>query len=39
VFKREYAARMYGLPAYFWGRFIVDLPLRIVCPIIFATIP
>jgi hypothetical protein len=38
VFKREYASRVYGLSAYFWSRFLVDTPIRIVAPFVFSVI-
>jgi hypothetical protein len=38
VFAREYGARLYSLPAYFWSRFVVDLPFRITLPFISANI-
>ena len=34
VFQREYGSRMYGLFAYFWSRWLVDLPSHIILPII-----
>jgi ABC-2 type transporter len=38
VFKREYGSNMYGLPAYFLSRWVVELPARIILPILGAVI-
>jgi len=38
VFIREYSARLYGLPAYFTSRYMVELPSHIVLPIVMAVI-
>ncbi|KXZ56662.1 hypothetical protein GPECTOR_1g597 [Gonium pectorale] len=38
VFQREYGNRMYGLPAYFISRWLVELPFHVVCPVLSAVI-
>jgi hypothetical protein len=38
VFVREYGARMYGLPAYFWSRWAVQLPILLVGPLLLSSI-
>jgi ABC-type multidrug transport system permease subunit len=38
VFKREYASRMYGISPFFFSRFFMELPLRVVIPWLMATI-
>ncbi len=34
VFLREHQSRLYGLPSYFWSRWITLLPLNIIMPIV-----
>jgi len=38
VFLREYANGMYGLPAYFFSRTFVEIPFKIILPIVSACI-
>jgi len=38
VFWREYPSRMYSLAAFFWSKFLMELPLRIFYPILMAVI-
>jgi ATP-binding cassette subfamily G (WHITE) protein 1 len=37
VFQREHHARMYGLPAYFMAKTLIDLPLLILMPVIYVS--
>jgi len=37
VFTREYGARMYSLPAFFFSKLGMELPLRIIFPIVQAS--
>jgi ABC-type multidrug transport system permease subunit len=34
VFKREYGGNMYSLSAYFLSRWVVELPARILLPVL-----
>jgi ABC-type multidrug transport system permease subunit len=38
VFEREYRAGMYGLPAYFFSKSLVDLPFLFLLPAIYAAL-
>lgn len=38
VFLREYSNQMYGVPAYYMGKVIVDTPMIIIQPLINAVI-
>ena len=34
VFMREYASRMYSLPAFFFSKFGMEIPIRIILPLV-----
>jgi ATP-binding cassette subfamily G (WHITE) protein 1 len=36
VFQREYRARLYGLPAYFLSKTLVEIPYLIITPLLYA---
>ncbi|KAG2442858.1 hypothetical protein HXX76_002937 [Chlamydomonas incerta] len=38
VFQREFGTRLYGLPAYFISRWLVELPSHILLPVLFSCI-
>lgn len=38
MFTREYRAGLYGLPAYFISRNVVELPFRLLLPVLSACI-
>ncbi|PNW85044.1 hypothetical protein CHLRE_03g169300v5 [Chlamydomonas reinhardtii] len=38
VFQREFGTRLYGLPAYFISRWLVELPSHIILPVLFSCI-
>ena len=38
VFEREYSSRLYGLPAYFVSRWVVEAPNQIAFPVLSAVI-
>jgi len=38
VFQREHDARMYGLPAYFMAKSIIDVPILFIVPFLMASI-